>query len=63
VISGEEESDRRDPPVSEREGERIPLRVLTPGGPWADSDAGPDGFPGSIFYFYFFSSLFPFSGF
>jgi hypothetical protein len=31
VISGEEGSDRRDPPVGEREGERIPLRVLTPG--------------------------------
>jgi hypothetical protein len=27
--------------------------VLRGSGPWADSDAWPDGFPGALFYFYF----------
>jgi hypothetical protein len=29
-------------------------------GPWADSDAGPDGFPGALFHFFIFFSSFLF---
>jgi hypothetical protein len=45
-----------------REREGIPIRVLTPGGPWAVSPAGPDWFPGpfSIFIFFSFSVFFLF---
>jgi hypothetical protein len=35
------------------EGSRVPFRVRGVAGPWARSEAGPNGFPRVRFYFYF----------
>jgi hypothetical protein len=35
--------------------------VIPQGGPWAKTDAGPDGFPGLFLYFFFSFLLFLFS--
>jgi hypothetical protein len=49
-------------PTSQRGEERGLGTVSGAGvaGPWAASGAGPDRFPGALFYFYFFFALFYF---
>jgi hypothetical protein len=46
-------------------GEKSTGSGLRGSGPWADSEAGPDGFPGALFIYFssFFSFLFLFSEF
>jgi hypothetical protein len=46
-----------------RQGERVSLRTLlgrSPGGPWADLEAGPIWSPAAFSYFLYFLSLFYF---
>jgi hypothetical protein len=62
-VSGEKSGPRRKttgrwvPPVGEGREEQGTVSVRDVAGPWASSGAGPNGFPGAHFIFFFLSSL------
>jgi hypothetical protein len=61
--AGVDEADKWVPPVIGGRGGEVTLLGFWPGGPWADSEVGPNGFPGAFFVFFDFFSPFLFSDF
>jgi hypothetical protein len=50
-IAGVDAADRWVPPVIGGRGEKLTPSGFWPGGPWASSEAGPNGFPGAFYPF------------